>query len=94
MHEESTGTRAGKAVLVRKLTGFTGSAKLYRLDPPLEGNEFVAVSATVAYRWPETYIFPADESGNVLDWGELDGSFRGALDHAAALEGAGYEVIS
>jgi hypothetical protein len=58
----------------------------------LEGNEFVIVSATyVAPTGPETYIFASDKKGNITDWGELDGSFRGDLDHAEALRLAGYE---
>lgn len=87
------------ATLVKQLPGFTGSAHLYRLSEPLthdNGQSFdhVIVSATVAsFSGPVTYIFGADESGKVLDWGELDGSFRGDLDHAQALRNAGYEVI-
>ena len=57
------------------------------------GDEYVVVSAAdVMYSGPETYIFGADENGEVVDWLELPGSFRGKLDHVAALEGAGYEV--
>lgn len=77
---------------------------LYRLDPPYalvdwDGNptgdttEHVMVSATnVMFSGPETYIFPADEHGEVTDWGELPGSYKGGYDHAEALNGLGYEV--
>lgn len=41
---------------------------------------------------PETYLFPADKDGNITSYGELTGSQRGTLDHAAALRDAGYEV--
>jgi hypothetical protein len=86
---------------------FTGEAKLYRLSDPIEYDkpwddedntpaklaEYVVVSATVAlFSGPETYIFPTDENGDVLDWGELDGSYRGGLDHNKALSRAGYAV--
>jgi hypothetical protein len=85
--------------------GWQGDARIYRVDPPMsyyptwEGPaslaDHVVVSATtVMYTGPETYIFPADAEGKVLDWGELDGSFRGRLDHEEALRGAGYEVIA
>jgi hypothetical protein len=85
------------------LTDFNGQAHCYRLDPPLKWRdwrndlehaaEFVVVSATVAmYSGPETYIFPSDENGKVINWGELDGSFKGALNHVTALRNAGYEV--
>lgn len=77
----------------------TGEMRLYKLDPPMEGDEYtglieyVIVSATVAmFSGAETYIFPADADGEITDWGELDGSFRGALDHEQALHNAGYSV--
>lgn len=70
-----------------------GEWRHYRLSPPLEGHEYVIVSAsTVLLSGPETYIFPADEKGNVTDWAELDGSFRGDRDHNRALRSAGYTV--
>lgn len=81
------------ATLVRKLSGFNGDARLYRLSEPHDGHDLVIVSAVVVmFSGPETYIFPADESGEVTDWGEMDGSFRGELDHEQALSNAGYEV--
>ncbi len=79
------------AKLVKNLDGWRGEARLYRLAPPLDGNEYVVVSATNAmFSGPETYIFASDEAGKVDCYGELDGSFRGGLDHAKALRGAGY----
>ena len=87
-----------------------GEQRLYRLDPPLteeawawlssEGeaaqhHEYVVVSAVVAYMsGPETYIFPADSNGKITSYSELDGSFRGDLDHVQALTNAGYTVVS
>ncbi len=98
------------ATKVRDLDGFTGSAALFRLDPPMPitdydydsgdtvttgTSEYVVASATVVmFSGPETYLFPADADGNITDWGELHGSYKGGLDHAAALHGAGYEVAS
>ena len=85
------------ATFIKDLDGFQGEAKLYKLDPPMENGdgktEYVAVSAVMAmFSGPETYIFPANEKGEVTSWGELDGSFRGNLDHEQALENAGYSV--
>jgi hypothetical protein len=40
----------------------------------------------------ETFIFPADKDGCVLDWGELEGSYRGDLNHERALNGLGFEL--
>lgn len=82
------------AVLVKSgLNGFTGFASLYKLSPPLDGNDFVIVSATDAmFSGPETYLFPGNEQGEVTDWGELEGSFRGGLSHKEALRNAGYAI--
>ena len=73
--------------------GMRGHAEVYRLDPPHEGREYVMVSAVDAFgAGPETYIFPASEDGKVTDWLEMEGSFKGALDHVGALRNAGYEI--
>lgn len=89
------------ATLVKdKPSGIIGAVQqsLYRLDPPMqtpEGGttEYVWVSAIDAmFTGAETYIFACDEDGEVTDWLELPGSYRGGYDHAEALRGAGYEV--
>lgn len=86
------------ATLIRKLEGFTGDARLYLLSEPHESydgdkHEYVIVSATVVmYSGPETYIFPATPDGKIADWGEMEGSFRGGLNHEEALKNAGYTV--
>lgn len=94
-----------QAILVKdNLPKFRGHAALYKMNPPLvetnyEGvvteHAFVVVSATdVMYSGPETYIFAADQDGHIEDGGELDGSYRGGLDHDLALANAGYEVAT
>jgi hypothetical protein len=56
-------------------------------------HSYVIVSAVDAmFSGPETYIFPANEDGQIQDYGELEGSYRGGFDHVTALEGAGYAV--
>lgn len=91
------------AKFIKDLDGFTGEAKLFRLDPPFQSkgwddeqigpHEYVVVSATVAmFSGPETYMFPADEEGNVTDWAELPGSFKGGMSRKVALQNAGYTV--
>ncbi len=91
-----------KARLVRNhLDNFNGHAALYHVTPPMQSEdddigatEYVVVSAIVnPYSGSETYIYPANATGKVVDWLELDGSIRGTLDHAAALAGAGYEIV-
>ena len=36
---------------------------------------------TAIQGYPETYIFPCDPDGNVLDWTELPGSAKGTTSH-------------
>ena len=95
------------ARFVKKCDWGTGDARLYELsepveydkpwdddDPPAKKTKFVAVSATtVPFSGSETFIFPADENGKVIDWGRLDGSYSGGLSHIEALEGAGFQVV-
>jgi hypothetical protein len=89
----------------RKASGLFGGAALYKLNPPLaytywdgqdneitDQTQYVVVSATKIPGYPETYIFPADEKGRWLDSGELEGSYRGGMDHEVALNNAGYEI--
>ncbi len=94
------------AKFIKKCDWGTGDARLYELsepveydkpwdeeDPPAKMTKYIAVSAAnVPFSGPETYIFPADENGEVLKWGELDGSFKGDMDHIKALMRAGFEL--
>lgn len=74
--------------------------KLWKVTPPIGYDEdwdtgkfrkntdyIVSSAASVMFSGPETYIFPADEEGTIIDWGELQGSYRGGLDHDEAIEG-------
>ena len=48
---------------------------------------FVVVSA-IRHDWAhETYIFPANAEGDITDWHELPGSYRGGMSHEEALDG-------
>jgi hypothetical protein len=87
-------TRKKTARLVKVMDGYRGDARLYKLSPPLKGARHVIVSAVNAmYSGDETYIFKADAEGQITDWLEMEGSFKGGLDHEKALRGAGYEVV-
>jgi hypothetical protein len=44
--------------------------------------------------WTETYIFPADSSGEPLDMGELPGSANVPWEPEKVLENIGYEIVS
>lgn len=72
-----------------------GDMRLYRLSHPLDGHHYVVVSAVVPMfsNEPETFIFGSGPDGRTTNWLELTGSFRGALDHDAALRNAGYDVF-
>ncbi|MCX7914458.1 MAG: hypothetical protein N2511_07725 [Thermodesulfovibrionales bacterium] len=68
---------------------FSGKAYLYRVDPPVEYfvdgetiklTPYVCASATsVPLLGPQVFIFPANENGELLDWGEIGGR-KGTLD--------------
>ena len=105
--QESEIVRTATLVAEREIPreGFTAALRrTYRVNPPLPytctlsdaklTTEYLAVSAAdVTGSGPETYIFPADEDGEVLDWLELEGSYKGGLDHERALRGAGYVIV-
>jgi len=87
---------------VRELESSKSGARrvLWRCEPPFqcvgwdgelepaEPTEYVITSAVNAmFSGAETYIFAADAEGNVTDWGELPGSYRGGYDHEKAIAG-------
>lgn len=62
--------------------------------------QYVVVSAVVPFVGlgfsdckPETLIFAANEEGSIVDFMDLEGSYRGGLDHEVALQNAGYTVV-
>lgn len=77
---------------------------LYKLDPGMEGNEYVILS-TSYYNgnmgsfnennplMKETYIFAANKDGTIKDYAELDGSQKGSVCHAEVLTDAGYTIL-
>lgn len=77
---------------VKDLERWTGSAKLYRVDPPFQYrdkdfNHIVAIGTIVPFSGTETCIFAADAEGEVQEWGALPGSSKGGLDHNEAVRG-------
>ncbi len=93
------------ATHIRDIEGERGNVALYRLDPPLtythytEDEELEAhyVYVSAVPHIPETYIFPAPGPDTVdlepVSWSELPGSMRDTIDHADALNSAGYVVV-
>lgn len=83
------------ASYIRDIDEWNGEAKLYKLSEPLEGYSFVVVSSVVVmFSGPETYVFPSNKNGEVTDWRELKGSYKGDLNHEKALKNAGYKVLN
>ncbi len=96
------------AIFIRQLYNVIGDGKLYKVSPPMSGGpvlddepdakkppmrDYVVVSAAnVLFSKPETCIFGSNEDGKIESWTELEGSCEGALDHAQALENAGYKI--
>jgi hypothetical protein len=77
---------------------------LYKLDPGIEGNEYVILSTSYyngnmgSYNEnnpliKETYIFAANKDGTIKDYLELDGSQKGSVCHAEVLTDAGYTIL-
>ena len=81
------------AKLIKHMESWRGDARHYRLTPPLGEYGNVVVSAVdIPFCGEETYIFGCDENAENINYCELNGSFRGGLDHEKALRDAGYEV--
>jgi hypothetical protein len=88
-----------KAKFIKKLEGFRGNAGLYHVEPAVKWGygepketSFVIVSAVNDSYAHETFIFPANEEGKILDWSELEGSMTGTTSHEEALNAQGYEL--
>lgn len=78
---------------VKELSNSAAAQWLCKVSPPVKypsypddtllTTEYIVVSASLIAN--ETYIFPSDKYGKVLNWSELPGSFQGALDHLRAI---------
>jgi hypothetical protein len=94
------------AVLIRdNLPGYRGKAAVYKLSNPLDGHEFVVVSSVylefpdsvkhIVPNYYESFVFPSDPEGNVVDWGKLDGSITRSevpIPHEECFKKAGYQL--
>lgn len=77
----------------RKIKNVNSHQILWEVLPRIEGYKFVITSTSkVQFTGPETYMFAADEKGNIIDWGELPGSYRGELNHEKCFEEIGYKI--
>lgn len=86
-----------KAIVLKDI--HEGRQRLFKLDPPLDGNKFVVSSicnadcAAIQGYW-ETYLFAADADGCITIWCELPGSQKRCRELNKPLEDLGYEIIT
>ncbi len=77
---------------------FQGDAALYKLSPPIKDeyneteHEYVISSAVNGWVY-ETYLFPSNENGEIVSWGELDGSEQGVCDVERPIHNLGYQIV-
>ena len=86
-----------KAKFIKDMNNFRGEAKLYEVSPNIsfgdnENTKFIIVSKIDNEFGQETYIFPANEDGEIKDYCELSGSQKGYISHEEVLRDAGYEI--
>lgn len=73
-----------------------GEVYLWELSEEIEYEQgkftdwVVTSAANIMFYGPETYIFPCNEDAEVLCWSELEGSYKGGLDHYKAIRNAGW----
>lgn len=66
---------------------------LWEVFPRIDGNKYVITSAVnVPLSGPETYMFAADENGDIVSFFELPGSYRGGLEHKKCFDYIGYDI--
>lgn len=87
------------------LPGFNGHAALYKVTPPIRDEGYDEDDATFLIHYviassisggifgAETYLFPANEDGEITSWVELEGSQKGVTFHETVLNDIGYTVL-
>lgn len=76
-----------------KIKQLSSSKILWEVMPRIDGNKYVVTSVSNLTRLgEETYMFAADEQGNIIDWSELEGSYRGEQDHHNCFKNIGYST--
>lgn len=91
-----------KATVVDFDVTCVGDGVLWHLDKPVEyedkeGNPAktnYVITSMIANLWAyETLAFPANEQGEVLDWGEVGGDWHVLVSHDDVIRSMGYEVV-
>lgn len=79
--------------IARKIKDINPRQILWEVLPRIDGHKYVITSASnIEFTGPETYMFASDEKGNIVDWCELPGSYRGELDHKKCFEYINYKI--
>lgn len=88
-------------LIIDNLKGPYGTKKLYYVDEEvyysdinnsLKTHFIIASKADLPVVGPETYIFPADSTGEIISFSELEGSIKGNYSHEETLKRAGYKI--
>ena len=103
-----TKTKPNTAELIKDVSAdFRGDAKLYKLSSPVRYRDtsgetprkrqtkFVILSSVelaLDHGGSETFIFPADASGKIESWEELEGSSRFKVSHDVVLGLLGFNL--
>lgn len=92
-------------LLKDNLPGFNGHADLYKVTPPIRDEGYdeddatmlihyvIASSITGGFFGTETYLFPANEDGEITSWCELAGSQKDVTFYETVFNDIGYTVL-
>lgn len=76
-----------------KVKNISETKILWSVFPRINGHKWVVTSAKIIPTiGPETYMFGSDENGNIISWDELQGSYRGGLEHRICFQNIGYNI--
>ncbi len=77
----------------KKIKNISETQILWSVFPRINGHKWIITSAKdIPFTGPETYMFGADENGHIVEWDELEGSYRGGLEHRICFQNIGYNT--
>lgn len=83
--------------ILHGIGGFDGHARIFRMDPPLNGHDHVAVVVREAWdhnNQAEVVVYGCNDTGAVTNTFRQDGSYVAASPtHSNALMLAGYDIV-
>lgn len=75
------------AFFIKNIENICVSATTQKLWEVYGGYVVTSATTTRVGGQPETYVFHANVYGSIVDYREIAGSFKGALDHQRAIDG-------